>query len=616
MSMSGLSIGKTALQAHQRALEVTSQNLANANTEGYARKTVSLASRAPLNLPDVQGAVYSAQIGMGVEVSRIESIRDLLLNAKIRDLTSDFKESDKTQETLDEVEALFVGEIDLAESFDDFFSALHDLAGAPDSLTVRSVVRARAVELTDRIQAAAVSIEEVRADISDEIRNLPARINTMSAELAKLNEQVAAMESNGMQGNDFEDKRQLLLEDLAEIADVTTVGAGSTLTIILGGQVVVQGTQSFEVQTINRSVDQFPVMAVGTSPDDVLAPRSGLLKAYTELQDGTLQRMRGDLNELAVSLSESFNTIHRTGFGLDGTTGTDFFTLGSAPAGETRLFSVLGDTFVPEPTVALDGLTTTTQPENFETNPIGVGAFVLNGRSISYDGAVDSLVTLADRINASGADVTATITPENRLMLSAQRQSDYVISNVADSGNLLARLGILPSGSAYPPPTTPATAVFSGTASLRPPDDVARRIAVSKDILNDLNKIAAAKGDDLTEPPDGVGDVSRGPGDGANALLLAGLQDAETMSGSTGTFNEFIVGMLGTLGVEAGAAKRTSEGLEAQIRQLEDRRQEIQGVSIDEELINMIKYQRGFEAASRIINVMDEVLQTLLALGR
>ena len=88
------------------------------------------------------------------------------------------------------------------------------------------------------------------------------------------------------------------------------------------------------------------------------------------------------------------------------------------------------------------------------------------------------------------------------------------------------------------------------------------------------------------------------------------------MEGGTGTYNDFVIGMLGEIGVEAGAAERSQTALDAQITQLKSRREEIQGVSIDEEMINMIKYQRGFEAAARIISTMDQVLQTLIALGR
>lgn len=616
--MLGLSIGKSALNAHQRALEVVSQNLANANTEGYARKTVGLQSMASINLPDFQGPVYFSQIGTGVEVGRIESVRDLVLNEKIRTLKSDLEESTEQQGIMDQVESLFTGEIDMQKTLDDFFSALHDLSGAPDSLTTRSVVRARGTELAQMVRNAASGIEDIRANISSAVTSKAQVINGYSQELASLNERVAAMTSADMAPNDFEDKRQVLLERLASLGNVQTVnGPSDTLTVLLGGQVIVQGTQSFKV-TVRSGNDPeaLPVLTVGNGLN-VIDARSGVLSAYKNLQDGTLTRMRDDLNELTVSLTTSFNAIHKSGFGLDGSTGTDFFTLGSAPSTETRVYNILGTGFVPEPTVALDGDAATVQPENFETNKVGQGRFVLNGVSIEYDGATDSLTTIVDRINASQANVSAMITPENRLQLAGTRQGDYTIATIADNGgNLLARLGILNADKSYPAGLAPRTSAIAGTFAMRPQDDAARRLDVTAAIRTDLNKIAAAQGEDLTDPPDGVGDRSRGPGDGANALALAGLRESRVMLKGTGTMSDFVTGSLGELGVEAGTAKRMKEGLDAQVKQLEARRDEIQGVSIDEELINMIKYQRGFEAASRIINVMDQVMQTLLGLGK
>ncbi len=615
----GLSIGKSALSAQQRALEVVSQNLANANTEGYARKTVGLVSNASINLPDFQGPVYFSQIGTGVSIGRIESVRDLVLNERIRNLKSDMEASQEQQGILDQLEALFTGELDIQQSIDDFFSALHDLSGAPDSLTVRSVVRARGEELAEMVQNAAASIEEIRANVATAVSSKAAVINGISQELAALNERVAAMTSANMSPNDFEDKRQVLLERLASLGDVQTTSSESgTLMVLLGGQVIVQGTQFFEVEVRNGTdPEALPVLAVGPGESREIQARSGVLRALTDVQQGALTTLRHDLNELAVSLTTTFNAIHSTGFGLDGSTGTNFFTVGTPPPAETRLYSVLGSGYVPSTSTALDGDATTQQPENFEQNPVGQGRFVLNGISIEYDGSVDSLEDIADRINASQADVMATITPQNRLLLTGSRAADYTIATMADSGGaLLERLGILNANQSYPAGLSPRTSAIAGTFSMRPQDDAARRLAVTGAVRADLNRIAAAQGEDLTDPPDGIGDRSRGPGDGANALVLAQLRESRVVLEGTGTLTDFVTGFLGELGVEAGAAKRRSEGLEAQITQLNARRDEIQGVSIDEELINMIKYQRGFEAAARIISVMDQVLQTLLALGR
>lgn len=469
------------------------------------------------------------------------------------------------------------------------------------------------------IRNAAASIEDIRANVATAVSSKAAVINGISQELAALNERVAAMNSANMAPNDFEDKRQVLLERLASLGDVQTTSSDSgTLMVLLGGQVIVQGTQSFRVEVRNGTgAEALPVLAVGPGEAREIRARSGVLKALTDLQEGALTTLRNDLNELAVSLTTTFNAVHSTGFGLDGSTGTNFFTVGTPPPSETRVYSILGRGFVPTTSTPLDGDATTQQPENFEQNPVGQGRFVLNGISIEYDGSVDSLEDIASRINASQANVMATITPQNRLLLTGSRAADYTIATMADSGGaLLERLGILNANQSYPAGLSPRTSAIAGAFSMRPADDAARRMGVTTAVRADLNKIAAARGEDLSDPPDGIGDRSRGPGDGANALVLAQLRESRVVLQGTGTLTDFVTSFLGELGVEAGAAKRRSEGLDAQITQLNARREEIQGVSIDEELINMIKYQRGFEAAARIISVMDQVLQTLLALGR
>ena len=617
--MLGFSIAKSSLQAHQRALETTSQNLANANTEGYARKVVHFESMGALNIPDVSGPGTEAQIGMGVNVAKIQSVRDLILNARIREMKSELQENDRQREVLDQVEALFAGEVDIARSMDDFFSAVDDLSSHPDSLTVRSVVRARGQELGDSIRSAATGLEEIRADLNDEVADIAAKINSITADIARLNEQVAGMVSNGFEGNDFEDKRELRIEELAEYVDVQIVrGEVDAISVMIGGQLVVTRFTSNEVE-VNTSTDtgKLSTLRINGEENLTVEPTTGILKGLQILQESSLEGLRDDLNELAIVFTQSFNAIHSTGFGLDGSTGTDFFTVGEPSLSEQRVFSVTSSVFVEDTGVALDGLTTTTQPENFETNPIGVGAFIINGQSVSYDGSVDSLETIRDRINASSAAVTASITPQNRLTISATSQGEFEISTMADGGNFLSRLGILAANTAFPPNsnTTPSS-VFTGSVTLRPGDDAARKFDITTAIKNDLNKIAAAQGDDLSDPPDGIGDRSRGPGDGANALLLAELRTGNTMAKATASYNDFLVATLGDLGVKAGSAKRTVAGMEAQIEQLEVRRQEIQGVSIDEELINMIKYQRGFQAAARVISTMDEILQTIISLGR
>ena len=247
--MLSLSIAKSSLQANQTALNVTSQNLANANSEGYTRKVVSMTSKASLNMPDVIGISTTSQIGTGVQVSSIESVRDLLLNAQIRSNDSRLGDAEETLEVLDELETIFTGEGELAESLDDFFSALDDLAGSPESSSLRSVVLARANEFAGRLVSAAEAVEERRVSLSESLSDKVKTINSITAELAVLNGEIGAMESAGMSGNDFEDRRQVLLEELAALGNVQVVNGAvpGVQSILFCGQTVVQGTQSFNV---------------------------------------------------------------------------------------------------------------------------------------------------------------------------------------------------------------------------------------------------------------------------------------------------------------------------------------------------------------------------------
>jgi len=603
--MLSLSIAKSSLQANQTALNVTSQNLANANSEGYARKVVSMTSMASLNMPDVIGISTTSQIGTGVQVSSIESVRDLLLNAQIRSNDSKLGDSAETLEVLDELETIFTGEGELAESLDDFFSALDDLAGSPESSSLRSVVLARANEFANRLVSAAESVEEQRVNLSDSLSDKVTTINSITAELAVINGEVGAMESAGMLGNDFEDRRQVLLEELATIGNVQVVNSAvpGVQSILFCGQTVVQGTQSFDVVEVpSTNPEKLATLKIEDAANGVLEPNSGVLNALYTLNDGTLTELEGDLNDLAVTLTTRFNAIHSAGYGLDDSTGVDFFTYGSQP-GETALFGVTGTVGLEDASTPIDGDGTAGQTENLEATPVGQGELLVNGHAVTYDGSVDSLDAVVARINAANAGVTAFVTPENKLAITADEGTDFTVSTMSDSGLLLDHLGILPQNRVYPTAgVTPPTSVFSGDVELKPPVSAARNFAVTDAIQKDLNKIAAAS-------------QSGSPGDGSNALALAELRQAPIMDHGTTTCNEFIIGVVAELGVQANAAQRSVEALEATQEQLEERRQEIQGVSIDEELINMMKYQRGYQAAARIVTVADSIYETLLGLG-
>ena len=607
-----LSIAKSALQAQQLALDTTSQNLANANTPGYARKVARLEAMAS------SGTNVQTQVGTGVQMAQIEAVRDLFLNGRIRQVQSDLGDATKTEQYLERIELLLTGENDLGKLSDNFFSSLQDLAAAPESLTVRAVVRESGRSLADGVARVDGELSELQTNVDREIEGRVSRINEIGSTLADLNDKIANMTGAGLAPNDFIDQREVLLEELSKLVDVSVVnGTSGTISVLAGSQTIVQGTQSFAVSAVADATNDLHlrVQAAGTPGGDLLI-RSGELEGLLGVRDETIDGVRAHLDEFALSIAERTNAIHRTGFGLDGTTGNDFFQPFGSDVGETRVSRVASTTFVDRTDLPLNGDATTALAENFEANPIAANSFVLNGVSISYAPATDSLQNIVDRVNASRANATAYLTPENRLVIAGSREANYEIQNLRDNGTLLGRLGILPTGSTYPPSSGVPASVFSGTVTLLPPQTgIAARLRVSDDVEGDLRKIAAARGDDTSIPPDGVGDLSQGPGDGGNALLLAALQGTEILSKNTATATDFLTSVIGEVGASRAAAKREVESRQDQVDALEAVRSSVQGVSIDEELINLIKYQRGFQAAARIINVTDQVLQTLLGLG-
>lgn len=612
-----LSIAKSALAAQQLGLETTSQNLANANTPGYARKVAHLEASASLAVPSFSGPVFQSQVGTGVSVTRIEAVRDLFLNARIRQVETDLGDSTKTEEYLERIELLLAGENGLESLVDDFFASLQDLASGPESLTVRAVVRENGRALADQVVRLDGEFSELATNVDNEIKGRVDRMNEISTALADLNDKIANMSSADLSPNDFEDQRQVLLEELSGIVNIQVVnGTVNTISVLAGGQTIVQGTQAFAVEAVADANNEMhlKVRAEGTPGGD-LAVAGGELRGILDIRDTTIDDLREDLDEFALAFTERVNAVHRAGFGIDGSTRNDFFEPFSSVAGETRVRSVASTVFVERTDLPLNGNAATTLAENFEANPIAANSFVLNGISISYDGSVDSLTTLANRINTSSANATAYLTPENRLVLAGSRTANYEIQNLRDNGTLLSRLWILPAGSSFPATGSNPASVLTGTVTLMPQSGIAARMRVADDIEGDVRRIAAARGTDLSTPPDGIGDVTRGPGDGGNALLLAQIQDENIFSKATATPNEFLSELVGEVGTQRSAAKRQVEALEEQKNSLEEVRSSVQGVSIDEELINLIKFQRGFQAAARIVSVTDEILQTILGLG-
>lgn len=324
----GIHIGKTALQSQTSVLNVISHNVANANTPGYSRQTVTL-SAVPGN---TQGGFISSDfsLGAGVDAEQVTRSRFALYDEIYRNENQDYNAFITTEELLTQVELLFDEPSDrgFAGILDDFYNSWQDLANDPQSMAARQTVISTAEELTSRMHRLHEQLTIMQADVDNEIATIPERINEISREIADLNVSIRLSKSQGGTPNDLEDKRDLLVDELTNYAEVRSVPHDDgTYTVILGTSVIVERETYSELKAVTRSggdIDTKKTVIVSEDGTEY-EPRSGQLGALLNFRDEIIPDIKDNLDTLAKSLVETVNFEHSNGYTLNGDTDVNFF---------------------------------------------------------------------------------------------------------------------------------------------------------------------------------------------------------------------------------------------------------------------------------------------------
>ncbi len=561
-----LNIAVSGLLAHQTAIQVTGHNIANVDTDGYSRQRADLVSQVPQNTP-------YGPLGRGVTVADIFQIRDRFLDTVFQNETQRSMEMGVERDFLQRIEDIFQepSEIGLSALINEFFATVQALANYPEEQPLRASLIAAASVLAESFNDIDRRLEQLRTDANNEIIMRVSEVNSLAERIAKLNYNIVRAEAGGKTANDFRDQRTVLLDELAELVNIYTVemSNGST-TVLVSGDVIVDGAYWTELATqVNPALDPDRndlVEVVIVSSGRVLNISGGRFKGLLDARDVHVPEVSGKIDELARALIFEFNKIHTQGNGLVGST------------------TLTSDNAVLDATADLDdsvatGLTFTPIDGSFEINVIdNLGNVVTTVIQVDLDGAGadDSLTDLAANIN-SVANITASVSGDNRLVIDAAPTYSFVFSN--DTSDVLAALG--------------SNTFFSGSD--------ASDIAVNSVILNDPGMIAT-----------GLSTDPRDTGDNRNVLAMAALQEAAVLDSGASTLNDYYEQTIGTLGV---TTRRTSDEYnvaESFRRNMDRRREEVSGVSIDEEAANLMRYQRGFQASARVFTVIDELLDTLI----
>ncbi len=319
MGLAGiLNTGRNSLLAHQAALSVVSNNTANAETEGYAKRDARLASLGPM---------------AGVELASVRRRTEQFLGARMMEQRAEAGSAGARRPVLQLVEGLFAAdEGGLGARVDAFFNAMRVLATDPSDTQLREDVLAKAAAMTDTLNTQARQIDDQRREVDRMLADKAEAVGAITSEIAQLNRRIAELEGSGQEASDLRDRRDVLVDDLSSLVPIRTFyDETGQLTVLLGDQfTLVQLDRAARLETEPdanlggmRRVDL--VSANGTRTDVTGTLRSGAIGGLLAVRDDDLPAVLDELDQFAYDLAKEVNTIHQAGFGMDGGTGRDFF---------------------------------------------------------------------------------------------------------------------------------------------------------------------------------------------------------------------------------------------------------------------------------------------------
>ena len=585
----GLEIAKRALAVSQLNLQVIAHNIANSSTPGYSRQRAELVPAAPLAYPAFTRPGYVQQMGSGVDVNAIKRLRDEFLDEVIWGQTSSQGHNTAVESALNQIQQIFNEPSDtgLSTALDNFFATWQDLANNPELVSSRANLREQAFTLVRTISTLGGPFRKLIADQNSALRLKVKEVNDLAEQISDLNVQISEVRGLGDNPNDLMDQRDQLVEKMASIVPATVIEDSNNRTsVLIGGLRIVEEDL---VQKIN-------LVSGPNGPDDLelrigttLIPElsgKGELAGIMEAREEVIPFFQSKLDNLISAVVNRVNVIHLRGFGLDGVKSRPFFA-------DYHTAEMVG-------TAALPAGTTEDTP--LDELGITAGNFLINGTNITIlesDVAPGEAIALGDllkRITDAQPLVRASLShniagqPLIRLDLYNPPTASTEIEVTPGTSNFPAMTGL-----------DTATTEFLETVSVY--GNASGMIGLSLPVRENLDAIAAA-GDD------GSG-IYPGPGNNDNAIAIAGLQSSNTSMVNT-SFGDYYVAAIGELGSRSRAATQLVTNQSILLNQLNTQRESVKGVNMDEEATNMIIYQRIYEGAARVSQVVDSMLDTLI----
>ena len=563
-TFAGLNTMVRGIQNNQLSLDTVGHNITNASTEGYSRQRVDSAATNYQERPSLYGNVY---VGGGVDVVALNRARNVYADKQYWSETSSQNLYKTYKTNYDKVESIFndAQKTGILNAMQQFYSAWVNLSDYASDAASRTAVLTKGNNLVDRIKTGAKQLQDQITAQYDEMRIQVGKVNGITEEIARLNKNIMLAETNGAKANDLRDQRDLLVDKLSEITNVNVYEeANGQYTVVSNGMTLVQRDNRLTLEMsepINN--DRYGItdytIRIKEAGGLGYVPQGGILKA---LQD-TIVQDKGYIDnvaDIAATLLTTFNDVHKLGAGIDNnaTSWMNFFgrnsfhsnATGSNYTGERYTWHV-------DPTTGDRWMTATGQQVTRTT------------------AAGTTTVTTVDTSNAADIHEMRSMQIINALKVSdeltAQGGQNLVAARQIENGTITG------AGMGY----TYATANVNGTGDGTNAVELSKLFNVEQ--YDAVTNPSGAKNPLGTERP--INNVS---------------------------INQYYNGIMSHLGANAENVDKKLKQQDDLITQIEQWRQSTSGVDWNEELTNMLKFQTGYGACSRVLTSMDEMLDRLI----
>ena len=578
--MGSLYIGASGLQTSQNALNTTAHNLSNIDTTGYTRQQVQLSDKRYIALSVDPNSVNNKQTGLGVTYSRVKQIRDYFLDKTYRKESGRSMFYEVSTEVMEEVESQ-LGEMN-GEAFQttitDFWTSIQELAKDPASSVSQGLLVQRASEFVERATAVYEGLSSYQDNLNTQIKKQVDKINDYGNMLLTLNDQIRAIESGGIEhANDLRDARNQVLDELSELASITYgEDLYGNVYVQIEGVDFVKGGACYEIGTY---VD------VNTGFYTPFWPQNA---SYRVMDNGT--------REYNIDGAEVFDLNREISSDLN----TDI-------GGLKAMLLARGDHRA--------------DYTDIEGDYDSVSQSVVMNIQAEFDQLIHNVVTKVNSILADAAGVQqGSITLEDGTLLEGARFADVDSNGYMrrDDGSPIQLFGKV---------STDNYRKVSGTVTYTDEDGNIQTKTGEFWVFNEEDSSAPESlysvknlqidRELMQRPamlgfrlPDGSEDTAT-----AEALKAAFTEESYTLNPNVKkktTFVDYYTDLVAQVANSGSVYRSIYTNQESTVEAANSAREQVVGVSSDEELSNMIKFQNAYNASSRYINVISEMLEHII----